>query len=235
MVGVPIVDAHVHLYDTGRFPYAWMKDVPKLNSPHLPADYRSAIGKAPVDQIVFVEVWVDTPHQMAEAEWVSSLFESMPELRGIVASVALEEGAWGGSRIGPARGDGSREGGAPADRVRAGCRFLPAAGLRRRREAARQVRPQLRHLREAFSAGQRRRAGAPLPRRSASCSITSASRRSGRGSSTPGATIFAPWPTCPTSAARSRASSPKRITTIGRASRCGRTWITPSRCSGSIA
>ena len=93
MVSVPIVDAHVHLYDTGRFPYAWMKDVPKLNKPHLPADYRAAIGKAPVEQIVFVEVWVDTPHQMAEAEWVSSLFESMPELRGIVASVALEDGA----------------------------------------------------------------------------------------------------------------------------------------------
>ena len=92
MVSVPIVDAHVHLYDTGRFPYAWMKDVPKLNSPHLPADYRSAIGKAPVEQIVFVEVWVDAPHQMAEAEWVSGLFESVPELRGIVASVALEDG-----------------------------------------------------------------------------------------------------------------------------------------------
>ena len=93
MVGVPIVDAHVHLYDTGRFPYAWMKDVPKLDKPHLPADYRSAIGKAPVEQIVFVEVWVDTPHQMAEAKWVSGLFESVPELRGIVASVALEQGA----------------------------------------------------------------------------------------------------------------------------------------------
>ena len=93
MVSVPIVDAHVHLYDTRRFAYAWMKDVPKLNKPHLPADYRAAIGKAPVEQIVFVEVWIDTPHQMAEAEWVSGLFESVPELRGIVAAVALEEGA----------------------------------------------------------------------------------------------------------------------------------------------
>ena len=92
MVSVPIVDAHVHLYDTRRFPYAWMNDVPKLNRPHLPVDFRSAIGKAPVDQIVFVEVWVDKPHQMAEAEWVSGLFESVPQLRGIVASVALEEG-----------------------------------------------------------------------------------------------------------------------------------------------
>ena len=70
MVSVPIVDAHVHLYDTRRFPYAWMNDVPKLNRPHLPADFHSAVGKAPVDQIVFVEVWVDKPHQMAEAEWV---------------------------------------------------------------------------------------------------------------------------------------------------------------------
>ena len=93
MVSVPIVDAHVHLYDTRKFPYAWMKDVPKLNRPHLPADYRAAIGEAPVEQIVFVEVWIDTPLQMAEAEWVSGLFESVTELRGIVAAVALEDGA----------------------------------------------------------------------------------------------------------------------------------------------
>ena len=93
MVSVPIVDAHVHLYDTRLFPYAWMKDVPKLDKPHLPADYRAAIGEAPVEQVVFVEVWIDTPHQMAEAEWVSGLFESVPELRGIVAAVPLEDGA----------------------------------------------------------------------------------------------------------------------------------------------
>ena len=93
MVSVPIVDAHVHLYDTRRFAYAWMKDVPKLNKPHLPADYRAAIGEAPVEQVVFVEVWIDTPHQMAEAKWVSGLFESVPELRGIVAAAALEDGA----------------------------------------------------------------------------------------------------------------------------------------------
>ncbi len=93
MVSVPIVDAHVHLYDTRKFPYAWMKDVPKLNKPHLPADYRAAIGEAPVEQVVFVEVWIDTPHQMDEAEWVSGLFESVPELRGIVAAAALEDGA----------------------------------------------------------------------------------------------------------------------------------------------
>ena len=89
MVSVQIVDAHVHLYDTVRFPYAWMNGVPKLNRPHFPADFHSAVGKAPVDQIVFVEVWIDKPHQMAEAEWVSGLFESVPQLRGIVASVAL--------------------------------------------------------------------------------------------------------------------------------------------------
>ena len=92
MVSFPIVDAHVHLYDTRRFPYAWMKDVPRLNRPHLPADFQAAIGNVPVERIVFVEVWVDTPHRMAEAEWVSGLFETAPQLRGIVASVALEEG-----------------------------------------------------------------------------------------------------------------------------------------------
>ena len=93
MVDFPIVDAHVHLYDTRRFPYAWMKDIAKLNRPHLPADFRAAIGETAVERIVFVEVWVDSPNQLAEAEWVSSLFEPVPQLRGIVAAVPLEEGA----------------------------------------------------------------------------------------------------------------------------------------------
>ena len=93
MVSFPIVDSHVHLYDPGRFSYPWMKDVPQLSSPHLPADFQTAIGTISVERIVFVEVGIDKPQQMAEAEWVSGLFETTPQLRGIVASVSLEEGA----------------------------------------------------------------------------------------------------------------------------------------------
>ena len=92
MIDFPIVDAHVHLYDTGRFSYAWMKNVPLLNKPHLPSDFRAACGSVQVEAFVFVEVWVDDPLQMDEARWVSSLLDEEPRLRGLVASLPLERG-----------------------------------------------------------------------------------------------------------------------------------------------
>ena len=35
----PIVDAHVHLYDPAAIDFPWMRKVPKLDRPYLPADF----------------------------------------------------------------------------------------------------------------------------------------------------------------------------------------------------
>ena len=56
MPDYPIVDAHLHVYDPGRLSYPWMRDVPPLQSPHLPADFRAALGGVEVEAAVFVEV-----------------------------------------------------------------------------------------------------------------------------------------------------------------------------------
>ena len=92
MIDIPIVDAHVHLYDTRRFSYAWMQNVPRLNKPHYPADFRVACGSVEVEAFVFVEVWVDDPLQMDEARWVASLKDAEPRLKGLVPSLPLERG-----------------------------------------------------------------------------------------------------------------------------------------------
>ena len=47
MPDFPIVDAHVHLYDPARLSYGWMRDIPKLDRPHLLPDFDAARG--PVD------------------------------------------------------------------------------------------------------------------------------------------------------------------------------------------
>src|SRR5689334_3379769 len=76
MPDFPIIDSHVHLYDPAVIPYGWMKSVPKLNRPHLLADYDAAYGPVAVDGIVFAEVDADRGHHLAEAAYVESLAES---------------------------------------------------------------------------------------------------------------------------------------------------------------
>lgn len=56
MCAFPINDTHVHLYDTRHVSYGWMKDVPALGTPHLPADFRSASGAIEIDRFTFVEI-----------------------------------------------------------------------------------------------------------------------------------------------------------------------------------
>jgi L-fuconolactonase len=92
MPDFPIVDSHVHLADPQRFGYAWTRNAPSLNRRVLPADLSKAAAPVQIDTIVFVEVDVDDPQQVAEAEWIESLSEADPRLKGMVASLPLERG-----------------------------------------------------------------------------------------------------------------------------------------------
>ena len=92
MPNFPIVDSHVHLADPQRFGYAWTRNAPSLNRTVLPADLSKAAAPVEVDTIVFVEVDVDDPQQVAEAEWIESLAGQEPRLKGMVASLPLERG-----------------------------------------------------------------------------------------------------------------------------------------------
>ena len=89
----PIIDAHLHLYDPARLSYPWMRDVPKLNTRHMPEDYRAATGRVEVEAAVFVEVDAAPDQKLAEARFVSDLAESEPFVAGIVAAIALDAGS----------------------------------------------------------------------------------------------------------------------------------------------
>lgn len=92
MPDYPIVDSHVHLADPTRFGYAWTKNAPSLNRQVLPSDLTRAAEPVQVDQFVFVEVDVDLPQHLAEAEWVAGLAKADPRLKGMVAALPLERG-----------------------------------------------------------------------------------------------------------------------------------------------
>ncbi|HET6620866.1 MAG TPA: amidohydrolase family protein [Dongiaceae bacterium] len=92
MPDFPIVDSHVHLADPQRFGYAWTKNAPSLNRQVLPGHLTEAAAPVRIDRFVFVEVDVDFPQHLAEAEWIAGLAQSEPRLKGMVAALPLERG-----------------------------------------------------------------------------------------------------------------------------------------------
>jgi L-fuconolactonase len=88
----PIVDAHVHLYDPGVIDFPWMKSVPKLDRPCLPADFGRLTEGVEVEAMVFVEVDAAPGQHLREAEWVAGRVPEEPRLKGMVAAMPLEKG-----------------------------------------------------------------------------------------------------------------------------------------------
>ncbi|MEF8795050.1 MAG: amidohydrolase family protein [Salinivenus sp.] len=89
-----IVDSHVHLWDVDHLPYAWLEDHPPLNRTHDLDAFDRATETVPVDTFVFVECTesFDDDVGRREVEWVTSLAEQDPRIRGIVAHASLEKG-----------------------------------------------------------------------------------------------------------------------------------------------
>jgi L-fuconolactonase len=92
MPDFPIIDAHVHLTDVKNLGYAWTKSAPVLNRSVLPADLFKAAAPVAIEKFVFVEVDVDMPQHIAEAEWIDGIAKSEPKLAGMVAALPLEQG-----------------------------------------------------------------------------------------------------------------------------------------------
>ena len=89
----PIVDTHLHVWDSKLLRYPWLDDVPFLNKPYLLDDYRSACGPVEVEAMVFVQAEVDIAQFREEAEWVARLArEEDARIRGIVPWAPLEKG-----------------------------------------------------------------------------------------------------------------------------------------------
>ncbi|HWD92136.1 MAG TPA: amidohydrolase family protein [Verrucomicrobiae bacterium] len=87
-----IVDSHVHLWNPGKFRYAWLDALPALNRPLCPADLKAAGDSAPVQKFIFVECGCDASQCAAEVDWVATLVTEEPRLKGIVAHASLEKG-----------------------------------------------------------------------------------------------------------------------------------------------
>lgn len=85
------IDAHMHFWDQAVLaPYTWLHEVPTIAHRHTPETIRTEAGADFPEKIVFVECgapWLD------EVQWVGQLAALEPRLAGIVAKIAINEGA----------------------------------------------------------------------------------------------------------------------------------------------
>jgi L-fuconolactonase len=93
VIDFPIIDAHIHLLDQKRFGYGWADGAPALKRDWTPDDLAARAKPYEIQGFVFVEVDVDVPQYLDEAEWVDGLAKHDPRVLGAVASLPLERGA----------------------------------------------------------------------------------------------------------------------------------------------
>lgn len=92
MIDFAVTDTHVHLLDIKKFKYSWAAGAPKLGRDWSVADLEQRAKPYTVESLVFVEVDVDMPQHLDEADWVQSLAVKDKRIKGCVASLPLEKG-----------------------------------------------------------------------------------------------------------------------------------------------
>jgi L-fuconolactonase len=92
VIDFPIVDSHIHLLDQQRFAYSWAKDAPALKREWTVDDLANRAKPYELEGLVFVEVDVDMPQYLDEAEWVDGLAAHDRRVLGAVVCLPLERG-----------------------------------------------------------------------------------------------------------------------------------------------
>jgi L-fuconolactonase len=87
MIDFPIIDSHIHLVDQERF------GTPALKRDWTPDDLAASAKPYEIEGFVFVEVDVDMPQYLDEADWVDDLASHDRRVLGAVVCLPLERGA----------------------------------------------------------------------------------------------------------------------------------------------
>lgn len=83
---LPVVDAHLHLWDRSRLDYPWMTEIPQLPHASLPESIPTS-----TDGAVVIEAGARQDQATAEVEWLTELTDRFPTIWGLVAAVDLTD------------------------------------------------------------------------------------------------------------------------------------------------
>lgn len=92
MFDLPIVDAHVHLWEVPQFPRLWLNTLPELHRPFGLSAYQEQTSGLPIVGMVYMETDVAPAYALLEAQWAVSLAKTDPRLQGVVAAAPLDDG-----------------------------------------------------------------------------------------------------------------------------------------------
>jgi L-fuconolactonase len=92
MPNLPIVDAHVHLWDPRRFRMPWLDNEPVLNLPFGLEEYREQTAGLQIDAIVYLQVEVAPAYGLLEAQHAVGLARVDPRIQAIVGWAPIEYG-----------------------------------------------------------------------------------------------------------------------------------------------
>ena len=90
---LPIIDAHVHLWNPEQFSMPWLTDIPQLCRPYGLQDYREQTQGLPIIAMVYIEVGVVTQEALREARYIVELARKEPRLQAVVAAAPVERGS----------------------------------------------------------------------------------------------------------------------------------------------
>lgn len=92
MPTIPIIDAHVHLWDPEWLRIRWLDQIDLLNQRYGLDEYRSHTAGLEIEAMVYVQVDAEPAYGLLEAEWVVAQARKESRLQGIVAWAPLEYG-----------------------------------------------------------------------------------------------------------------------------------------------
>jgi predicted TIM-barrel fold metal-dependent hydrolase len=98
--GLPIIDAHHHIWDVGRNYHPWLRDEPMipfrygnysaLRHNYMPADYRADAKRFDIRGTVYVETEWDPRDPVGETRWVHGIAERESLPNAVVAQAWLD-------------------------------------------------------------------------------------------------------------------------------------------------
>jgi L-fuconolactonase len=89
---IPIVDAHVHLWDPERFRMSWTDSDALLNQAYTLETYYEQTRNLPIEALVFMECGVEPQYAFLEAQWAVRCAQQDARLQGVVAATPIEYG-----------------------------------------------------------------------------------------------------------------------------------------------